>query len=138
MASSKVRTYVNQPAPAGLMGVAQSYGAISRGQHPNKGFENGRHEGGVNGALANSFGACDVAYDEGTVETFDCYEVASPIIETLEAHQGWSVAWVVADERIAIIEDTFETYTAENPVTSSLNDLTGGFDAGAWVIVNQV
>lgn len=137
MASSKVRIYVNQPAPAGLRGVAQSYGAISRGQHPNKGFTNGRWEGGVDGAASNPFTACDVAYDEGTVETWNCYTVENPITEELSAHQGWTGAWVIKDVDYRILRDDFETYDAEDPVTSSLN---GGDTewTGAFVIVNAV
>jgi hypothetical protein len=64
--------------------------------------------------------------------------VESPITEALSAHQEWSGAWVVGDEVIQNINDTFETYTAENPVTSTLNETSGGFDAGAWLIVNKV
>lgn len=120
----------------------QALGKANQGSAPPGEAKNkGRGGGGGGGEepvvppSGPDYSACDIAFTEGTVETFDCYTVSDTNEDDLDAHQGWLAAWVLANDAIEFAEDDFESYTPEDPVTSSLNGGTG-WDS-AWVIVNK-
>ena len=120
------------------MGQARRYDQISRGRLPGQG-ELGKVLAGVGGGSNGpNYSACNVSYDEGTVETFDCYEVEDPITYSLSAHQGWSGAWVLKQGLFTLIQDSFNVYTVEDPLVATLesgNGWTGAWDTSPGEVV---